>query len=40
MVTFSVYDDVLGQLHTVYGLIGVGEDQAVARRGVPVFAHG
>jgi hypothetical protein len=35
MVTFSDYGNVLGQIHTIYGLVGVGEDQAVAPLGVP-----
>jgi hypothetical protein len=40
MVTFSDYGNVLWQLHTIYGLVGVGEDQAVAPLGVPIFTHG
>jgi len=40
MVTFSDYGNVLGQVHTIYGLVGVGEDQAVPWLGVPVFIHG
>jgi len=39
MVTFSHYGNVLGQLHTVYGLVGVVEDHAVALLRVPVFTH-
>jgi hypothetical protein len=35
MVTFSDYGNVLGQLHTIYGLVGVGVDQAVARSKFP-----
>jgi hypothetical protein len=40
MVTFSDYGNVLGQVHTIYGLVAIGEDQAVPRLGVPVFTHG
>jgi hypothetical protein len=39
MVTFSDYDNVLGQFHTIYGLVGVGEDQAVEEIPVPIFTH-
>ena len=40
MVTFSDYGNMLGQLYANYGLVGVGEDQAMATLGVPVFTHG
>ena len=38
-VTLSDDDNVLGQLHTIYGLVGIAVDQAVARLKVPVFTH-
>jgi hypothetical protein len=37
MVTFSDYGNVLRQLHTIYGLVGIGKDQTVALLGVPVL---
>ena len=40
MMTFSDYGNLLGQLHAIYGLVGVGEDQTVAPFGVSVFPHG
>jgi hypothetical protein len=39
-VTFSDYDNVLGQLHTIYDLVGIGVDQAVALLEIPVFTPG
>jgi single-strand DNA-binding protein len=39
MVAFSDYGHLLGQLHTIYVLIGISEDKAVAWLGVPVLTH-
>ena len=40
MVTFSIYDDDLVQLHPIYSLIGKGVDEVVATSPIPVFACG